>query len=145
MVNIRDILAEKGRHLITISPQATVHTAATLMNDHKIGSLLVMEDNRLIGIFTERDILRRVVAEQRDAAATRVEEVMTQDVVCCRQHTSLEEARSVMKNRRVRHIPVMAEDGAVVGLISIGDLNAYQANHQERTIYLLQEYIHGYV
>src|SRR3954453_14518991 len=121
MVDIRDILAQKGRHMLSISPQVSVHTAAVMMNDHKIGSLMVMEEGRLIGIFTERDILQRVVAEQRDATTTRVEEVMTRDVVCCRLHTSLEEARGVMKNRRVRHMPVMADDGTVVGLISIGD------------------------
>jgi CBS-domain-containing membrane protein len=67
---------------------------------------------------------------------------MTRDVVCCRPHTELEEARSVMKHRRVRHLPVMADDGSVLGLISIGDLNAHQVDFQERTIYLLQEYIH---
>src|SRR5688572_20080670 len=96
MATINDILAGKGRHLFSVSSQATVFSAAILMNEHKIGSLLVLEDGRLVGILTERDILRRIVAEQRDAAATRVEEVMTRDVVCCRLHTDLEEARSVM-------------------------------------------------
>jgi CBS-domain-containing membrane protein len=68
---------------------------------------------------------------------------MTRDLVCCRPHTEMEEARSVMKHRRIRHLPVLSEDDHVVGVISIGDLNAYQADTQERTIYLLQEYIHG--
>ena len=143
MATVNDLLAGKGRHLISVSAQATVFSAAILMNDHKIGSLLVLEDGRLVGILTERDILRRVVAEQRDAATTRVEEVMTRDVVCCRLHTDLEEARSVMKHRRIRHLPVLEEGDGVVGIISIGDLNAYQVDYQERTIYLLQEYIHG--
>ena len=143
MASINDILAGKGRHLITISAQATVFSAAVLMNERKIGSLLVLEDGQLAGILTERDILMRVVAEQRDANDTRVEEVMTRDVVCCRPHTDVEEAKSVMKHRRIRHLPVMAEEGEVVGLISIGDLNAYQVDYQERTIYQLQEYIHG--
>ena len=143
MTTVNDILAGKGRHLNTISAQASVFDAAILMNEHKIGSLLVMEEGRLIGILTERDILEGIVADQRDARATRVEEVMTRDVVCCRPHTDMEEARSVMKHRRIRHLPVLSEDGEVVGLISIGDLNAYQVDCQERTIYLLQEYIHG--
>jgi CBS domain-containing protein len=104
---------------------------------------MVMEDRRLVGILTERDILVRVVADQRDATTTRVGDVMTRDVACCRPHTDMEEAKSVMKHRRVRHLPVMGEEGEVVGLISIGDLNAYQVDYQERTIYLLQEYIHG--
>jgi CBS domain-containing protein len=143
MTTVNELLSGKGRHLITISPRATVFSAAVLMNDHKIGSLLVMEEGRMVGILTERDILRRVVADQRDASTTCVEEVMTRDVVCCRLHTDLEEARSVMKHRRVRHLPVVGSEDEVVGLISIGDLNAYQVNYQEQTIYLLQEYIHG--
>ena len=143
MATVSDILAGKGMHLITVSAQATVYHAALVMNEQKIGSLLVLDEGRLVGILTERDILARVVADQRQANATRVEEVMTRDVVCCRPHTDLEEARSVMKNRRIRHLPVVAEEGGVVGMLSIGDLNAYQVNHQERTIHLLQDYIHG--
>jgi CBS domain-containing protein len=143
MITVTDILAGKGRHLNTISAQASVFDAAIMMNEHKIGSLLVLEDGRLIGILTERDILQGIVADQRDACATQVGEVMTRDVVCCRLHTDMEEARSVMKHRRIRHLPVLTEDGEVVGLISIGDLNAYQVDSHERTIYLLQEYIHG--
>jgi CBS domain-containing protein len=143
MANVNDILAGKGRHLITVSPQATVFAAAVLMNERKIGSLMVMEEGQLVGILTERDFLMRVVAGQRDVNTTQVGDVMTRDVVCCRPHTDLEEAKSVMKHRRIRHLPVVVESGEVVGLISIGDLNAYQVDYQERTIYLLQEYIHG--
>lgn len=141
MATVSDILAGKGRHLITISSQATVYQAAVMMNEQKIGSLLVLDEGRLVGILTERDILMRVVADQRDAVTTRVEEVMTRDIICCRPHTEMEEARSVMKHRRIRHMPVITEEGDLVGVLSIGDLNAYQVDHQERTIYLLQEYI----
>jgi CBS domain-containing protein len=143
MASVLDILAGKGRHLFTIPPRATVYAAAVVMNEHKIGSLLVMDDGRLVGILTERDILMRVVADQRDANTTQVEEAMTRDVVCCRPHTDAEEAKSVMKHRRVRHLPVVGEEDEVVGLLSIGDLNAYHVDYQERTIYLLKEYIHG--
>lgn len=143
MASVRDILAGKGRHLLTISPRATVYSAAVVMNEHKIGSLMVMDEGRLVGILTERDILMRVVADQRDANTCRVDEVMTRDVVCCRPHTDAEEAKSVMKHRRIRHLPVLGEEDEVVGLLSIGDLNAYHVDYQERTIYLLKEYIHG--
>jgi CBS domain-containing protein len=143
MTSVSDILAGKGLHLITISPQANVLLAASLMNERKIGSLLVMDSGQLVGILTERDILQRIVAEQRDPCQTQVGEVMTNDVVCCRPHTDMEEAKSVMKHRRVRHLPVVDEEGIVVGLISIGDLNAHQVDHQERTIYQLHQYIHG--
>jgi CBS domain-containing protein len=143
MARVSDLFAGKGRRLITVSPDATVFQAAVLMNERKIGSLLVMDEGRLAGIITERDILMRLVAAQRDANATRVSEVMTRDVVCCTLDTDLEEAKTIFKNRRIRHLPVRSDDGGVAGMISIGDLNAYQVDNQERTIYQLQEYIHG--
>lgn len=143
MAHVSDILAGKARQLITISSQATALTAATVMNDNKVGAVLVLDDGRLVGMLSERDICKRVVAELRDPATTLVADVMTGEVICCRPHTDIEEARSVMKNRRVRHLPVVAEEGGVIGMISIGDLNAYQVDTAERTIYLLKEYIHG--
>lgn len=143
MATVSDILAGKGLHLITVSPRATVYHAAIVMNEQRIGSLLVLEEGQLIGILTERDIMARIVAEQRDANTTCVEEVMTRDVICCRPHTDLEEARSVMKHRRIRHMPVISDEGSLNGMISIGDLNAYQVDYQERTIHLLEGYIHG--
>lgn len=143
MATVCNLLTSKGRSLLTTSPNATVIDAAMLMNEHRVGSLMVVDDGQLVGMFTERDVLRRVVAEQRDPAATRVDEVMTAEVACCQLHTSLDEARTVMKNRRIRHLPVLSDEGDLIGLVSIGDLNAYQANSQEMTIHLLQQYIYG--
>ena len=143
MATVQDILSRKGRHVNTIDPHASVYAAAVLMNEHKIGSLLVLDGERLVGIFTERDILRRVVAAQRDPSATAVGDVMTADVACCRPDTSVEEARGLMKDLRVRHLPVLDDDGAVVGMLSIGDLNAFQVDDQEQTIHQLQGYIQG--
>ncbi len=143
MPSIMDILALKDRQMITISPDATIFNAAALMTERKIGSLLVVENERLVGIITERDFMVNIATEQRDAHATPVSALMECDVFCCRPHTELEEAKSVMKHRRVRHLPVMDDDDHLVGVISIGDLNAYQTDSQERTIYLLHEYIQG--
>jgi CBS domain-containing protein len=143
MATIRDILATKGSQVASTEPHATVFEAAAQMNHDKIGSLLVLDRGRPAGIITERDILGRVVAQHRDADLTRVEEVMTTELVCGRLHTTLEEARHVMKNRRIRHMPVIDDNGELVGLISIGDLNAHESQSQEQTIYLLQEYIIG--
>jgi CBS domain-containing protein len=143
MPTAKDILAIKGTRVASTHPEATVYEAALLMNEEKIGSLAVLDQDQLVGLFTERDILQRVVGQQRDAAHTLVHEVMTTEIVCCQLHTSLDEARGVMKNRRIRHLPVMDDDGNLLGLISIGDLNAYQANSHEQTIYLLEQYIHG--
>jgi CBS domain-containing protein len=145
MATVQDILAVKGSHVLSIGPDASVLNAAVLMNDHKIGSLLVMSGGCLVGILTERDILERVVVPCRHAAQTSVQEVMTTEVVCCQPYTGIDEARGVMKNRRIRHLPVVDEDRRLHGLISIGDLNAHQTHDHEFTIHILQEYIHGRV
>jgi CBS domain-containing protein len=143
MPTVKDILAVKGTHVLTIGPEATVLMAATLMNDHHVGGLVVLDQGHLAGMFTERDVLRRVVGEGRDPAATRVGDVMTAEVVCCTPETELEEARGSMKNRRIRHIPVVDDAGQLLGLVSIGDLNAQLAAVQEQTIHLLREYVAG--
>jgi CBS domain-containing protein len=145
MPTVRDILAIKGMDVLTIGPDTTVLDAAALMNERKIGSLVVVDEGRIIGMFTERDVLTRVVVTRRDPTDTVVGEVMTTEVACCRPHTRLEEARGTLKNRRIRHIPVVDDDNRLCGMISIGDLNAFDAHSQEITIHLMEEYIYGRV
>ena len=87
----------------------------------------------------------RLVAERRDPAATTVGEMMTSEVVCCSPETPLDEAKSAMKNRRVRHIPVVSDGDRLEGVISIGDLNAHETADHEQTIFLMSEYIYGRV
>ena len=134
---------KEGDPLHSVSQQASVLDAVLLMNDHSIGAVIVTGSGKMSGIFTERDVLRRVVGAGRDPATTPVEEVMTVRVICCTPATTGDEARTLMKNRRIRHLPVLDSEGDVVGLISIGDLNAYAASHQEVTIHYLHEYLHG--
>ena len=145
MPQVRDILEKKGTQVWTVGPQATVMQAATLMNEYKIGALVVTDAGRIVGMFTERDVLRRVVGEHRDPLTTLVADVMTAEVLCCTPRTLLEEARTVMKERRIRHLPVVDAEDRLLGLISIGDLNAYEAFSLEQTIFLMDEYIHGRV
>jgi CBS domain-containing protein len=143
MAQVRELLERKGGRVLTIGPAATVLQAATLMNEHRVGALVVVEDGRVVGMFSERDVLRRVVGERRNPEATQVGEVMTAAVVCCAPETDVDEARGVMRDRRIRHLPVADADGRLLGLISIGDLNALvQADH-EQTVFLLTEYIQG--
>jgi CBS domain-containing protein len=143
MGTVQEILKIKGSAVLSIGPQASVLDAAVLMNRHKVGSLLVMDANNVTGIITERDLLQRVLAVCRDPMTTLVNEVLTSEMLCCKPHTSVEEARLVMKDHRVRHLPVVDEDGQLHGMISIGDLNAYESYSQEQTIHMLTTYING--
>jgi len=143
MATMKDILAIKGSQVLSISPEAMAQEAAVRMKEHKVGSLLVMSGGAMVGIVTERDILHRVVVPQCDPCATPVHEIMTSEVACCQLNTSVEEARGVMKNRRLRHLPVLDEADQLCGMVSIGDLNAHDAHDQELTIHVLREYISG--
>ncbi len=145
MATVRDILAKKGNRVCSLGGETTVLHAAQYMTEHKIGAVLVLDGEHIAGMFSERDILQRVVAEGRDPAQTRVGEVMTVEVACCTADTTLEEARGAMKNRRIRHLPVVDGDERLLGVVSIGDLNAFQVAHQEQTIFLLNEYLYGRV
>ena len=145
MATVRDILAKKGTQIWSINAEATVLQAAQFMTEHRIGAAIVRDGERIAGMFSERDILQRVVAGGRDPAQTLVGDVMTEEVACCTPETTLEEARGAMKNRRIRHLPVIDDNNHLLGVISIGDLNAYQVAHQEQTIFLLNEYLYGRV
>ena len=143
MPTVLDILASKGSHVATIASTATVLEATMKMNERKIGALVVQDGDRVVGIFTERDVLRRVVAAEKPSRETRVGDVMTKDVVCCTPDTDIEDASRIMRDQRVRHLPVCADDGGLAGLISIGDLNAYFSSTQEAQIHFLNDYVYG--
>lgn len=145
MPSVRQILDEKGSQVLSVGPRATVLDAALLMNEHKIGALVVIDQQEIVGIFTERDVLRRVVAERRDPADVIIADVMTQDVVCCASDTDIDDARSIFMQRRIRHLPVVSERGRLQGIISIGDLNAWQLDGHKLELHFLHEYIHGRV
>ncbi len=124
----------------TIEPGSSVLEAARLMNDKKIGSLVVTDTHAVRGIVTERDLLQRVIAAERDPKTTKVAQVMTTILLTCTPETSLTEAREVMRTKRIRHLPVL-EDGQLVGMLSIGDLNAAESKHLTATIQTLEAYI----
>ena len=118
LVTVSSIL---GRSLVSVKPDATVEEAARLMRDYRVGSVLVMEGDRLAGILTERDLAYRVLAEGR-GPDTRVSEVMTRDVVTIRDNATLAEAARLMLGLGIRHLPVIDAEGKVVGVLSLRDL-----------------------
>jgi len=142
MYQVSELIGLKGAAVVTIAPTASALDAAQAMNERKIGSLVVVEGKRVVGIITERDILTRIVAVERSPSKTRVADVMTPQPITCVPDTPLEELRSVMHERRVRHVPVL-ESGALAGMVSIGDLNAAEARELTQTIGYLKAYISG--
>lgn len=144
MGTVNGILNQKPvRKLLSALPDETVLTATQRMNEFGVGALLVMEAGRIVGIFTERDVLRRVVAEELDPAITPVGDVMTRQVACCTLEMSVDDVQNLMRHCRIRHLPVIDDQENVLGIISIGDVNAYHASNQDVTIHYLHEYLYG--
>lgn len=139
---VRDVLAEKGHEVYAIGPRATVRQAVQRMNEHGVGALLVLDDGRLVGIFTERDVLRRVVDAGRDPHTTLVAEVMSSPVVTIRPETSVRGAMETITKLRHRHLPVV-ESGNIIGMVSIGDLLRWVTYYQQREIEHMTDYITG--
>ncbi len=137
---IHQILEEKGSHVERVGPDETVADAVRRMNEHKIGSVLVMEGDEVVGIFTERDVLTRVVAEKKDPDATKISDVMTSELVVVSPDTTVENAMLIITKKRCRHLPVLA-DGKLVGMVSIGDVTRWMIRHQRHEIHDLVSYI----
>jgi CBS domain-containing protein len=140
MSTVQEIIARKAAGVVTIDAGATVLAAARLMNEQHIGALVVTRGDKMVGMFTERDVLNRVVAQQRDPATTAVADVMSAPVAACSPGTSRDECRAVMRNRRIRHLPVVEND-RLLGIVSIGDLNEADGAAHEETIRFLYEYM----
>ena len=134
------VLENKGRTVHRVAPETTVLDAVRKMNQERIGALLVHDDQEIVGIFTERDVLTRVLDSDRDPAKTRVSEVMTTEPVSVRSTTLVEEAMAIVTDRRCRHLPVL-DDDELVGLVSIGDLTRWVGRHQEIQIQDLVNFI----
>ena len=137
---LADIIAVKGSTVHSVAPEATVLDAVRAMNRQKIGALLVRNGTEVVGIFTERDVLCRVLDSEREPATTTVAEVMSTELVAVRPTTRVEEAMAVITEKRCRHLPVL-DEGELVGLVSIGDLTRWVTRHQEAHIQDLVNYI----
>jgi CBS domain-containing protein len=139
--HVSDILEEKGDNVLQIEASATVFDAIKLMVDSNVGSLLVTENGKLIGIVTERDYLRRVTLEGRTERETLIGEIMTSPLVYVTPDTSIDECMAVMTERRIRHLPVLTEGRDIAGIVSIGDLVKFRSKQQSFQIKLLTDYI----
>lgn len=138
--NVGEILAYKGGDVHTVGLQDPVLEAVQRMNVCHIGSLVVTDGERVVGIFTERDVLVRVLAAERNPADTPICDVMTPQLVSISPATTVRAAMRVVSDTRCRHLPVMV-GGRLVGLISSGDLSEWLLRNQRRHIDELQDYI----
>jgi CBS domain-containing protein len=143
MSQVSEILDQKGHNVLRIEAGASVYEAVQRMVEANVGSLLVTEEGEITGIVTERDYLRRVAVQGRDERTTPVREIMTRELVYVGPEASVDECMAVMTERRIRHLPVLGDARAVLGIVSIGDLVKFQSNEQSVQIQFLTEYISG--
>jgi CBS domain-containing protein len=139
---VRQILQSKGNNIWSISPHASVYEALQLMADKDIGAVVVVEDDKLVGIFSERDYARRGILKGRASRETKVSEVMTQDVFFVRLDQTIEDCMVLMTNKHIRHLPVI-ENGKLAGMITVGDAVKSVIADQEVMIKSLENYIRG--
>jgi CBS domain-containing protein len=142
MVTVNQCLQQKGRQIYTTRPDVSVYEALEMMAEKDIGALLVLEGEKLVGIFSERDYARKVILQGKSSRDTWVKEIMTPRVVCVRQEQTIEECMALMTEKRVRHLPVL-EGERLVGLISIGDVVKAIISEQKFVIEQLEHYITG--
>jgi len=142
MSTVKDILADAGGEIWSVRSEQSVLEAIRLMAEKGIGAVLVIDDGRLAGIFSERDYARKVILEDRASRSTPVGDIMTRDPVTTTRAAQVGGCLSLMTERRFRHLPVV-EDGAVIGIVSIGDLVKAVIKEQQYTIDQLEHYIAG--
>ena len=139
---VQHLLDSKGRDVISIVQDASVFDAIKLMADRAVGSLLVMDGDKLKGIVTERDYARKVIIKGRSSESTAVADIMTTDLVTASAEQSVNDCMTLMSERRIRHLPIVV-DGKVAGMISIGDLVQAIISDQQEEIEQLEQYISG--
>lgn len=142
MTTIAGVLGTKGTDIWSITPDTSVYDAIAMMAEKGVGALLVVDNDSLAGIVSERDYARKVILKGRSAESTPVSEIMTPEVYYIRPQQSVEEGLALMTAKRIRHLPVM-DDGRLIGIVSIGDLVKSIISDQEFLIHQLETYITG--
>ena len=139
---VQGLLGEKGNDVFGIGPDATVYDALSLMNEHNVGAVVVIDGGALVGILSERDYARKVILLERASQETLVSEIMTPDVETVGTDDTIDRCMELMTDGHFRHLPVV-DDGAVVGVISIGDVVKAVIERQQALIGDLERYITG--
>ena len=142
MTTIAQLLNTKGDQIWSVEPKATIFEALEIMSEKEIGALLVMEDGKLTGIFSERDYARKVILKGKSSKETPVGELMTKKVFYIDSQKTINDCMAMMTAKRIRHVPVI-EDNQVMGIVTIGDVVNQIISEQKVTINHLENYITG--
>jgi CBS domain-containing protein len=142
MANVSKLLEKKSKELISVSPNTGVRDAIAKMAEKSAGTALVMDGNKLVGIFSERDFIRKIYLKDKCGKSTKVSEIMSTGLTTVTADTALESCMEIMTEKRIRHLPVLEGD-RVVGIVSIGDIVKHMVNEKDFMIKNLQSYIAG--
>ncbi len=140
MKTVSMVLRAKGHDVWRVSPNASVLEALKVMAEHGIGALIVMHEDRLVGLFSERDYARKVILKGKSSSTTLVREIMSSEVIVVQPSHSIKECMKLMTQHRVRHLPVL-EDDRLMGILSIGDVVKAIISQQRSMIHDLEDYI----
>jgi CBS domain-containing protein len=143
MTIVSQILQEKGYDIWSVTPGTTTFEAIKLMSQLNVGALLVIEDDQVVGIFSERDYARKVALHDRTSKTTPVSEIMSTSVISVHASQTVEKCMALMTDKHIRHLPVLDEDDELIGIISIGDVVKAVISDQQIIIDHLEDYITG--
>ena len=143
MITLKQMLAAKNRPLAVVTPGDSVFHSLSLMAMHDVGALLVLDGEDLVGIFTERDYARKLILHGKSSKETLVSEIMSDKVAYVTLSATVDECMALMTEKHFRHLPVLSEDGEVIGIVSIGDLVKATISNQQFLISQLDHYITG--
>jgi len=139
---VSNLLDSKGSDVLTVKPAQPVHDAIVKMQERSAGTSVVMDEGKVVGIFSERDIIRKVILKGNSVEDVKVQDIMSSDLVTVTPDSSLDDCMKLMTEKRIRHLPVM-RDGSLCGIVSIGDVVKYLVVEQEFKIKNLESYISG--
>lgn len=142
MGSVQRILKAKGNATFSISPDIIVYRALEIMVERNVSALVVIENERLVGIFSEKDYARKVILKGKASKQTKIRDIMTEDLIIVSPSTSIDECMQLMTNNFIRHLPVMQED-QLIGIVSIGDVVKFIIDEQKFIIQNMEQYIGG--
>lgn len=143
MGRVRNILVGKGHAVYSVHPDSTVYEALKVLVDKNVGALVVLDKDKFLGIFSERDYARRVILKGRASKETTIREIMTEHPITVTEDETIENCMCKMTDKRIRHLPVVDDESRLIGVISIGDVVKYIMDEQKHIIENLECYING--